>query len=389
MFEVVSCKVRTMMMWWQMYHSYSPLLGLVMDLAGIACDLRNMYLPFTLRAAVSRFFWTESSGQSFLRSISSGFLSSISAIGASKPTKAPPTALRFLSLASCSAFSSSARRSRFWTSVVDVWPGCLNFNLVCEATSRAENWREPLLTLKRVSIHPWVKQNSVTSLPWAGFHVGRCAVDMAEVRLVQVVFRHSQALELVQAWPCLYGNTLKAYQYLIMTTTSLLPFHKSVLSAIHSPETSDLLLLARGLGLRRVVCTLMQIYESPQNLVLLVNATPSEETGIGDELNIMGCRKPGLRIVTYEMSSKDRYEVARLHRLRPHHKQNLYRGGGPISVTSRILQWILVTRSWCRGCGDSQWISWCGDRNRRTDCTCRDCLRNWKAPCWVEGNWVT
>ena len=121
-----------------------------------------------------------------------------------------------------------------------------------------------------------------------------------------------------------------------MVTTSLLPFQKSVLSAIYSPEISDLLLLARGLGLRRVVCTLMQIYESPQDLVLLLNATPSEE--IGDELNIMGCRKPGLRIVTYEMSSKDRYEVARLHRLRPHHKQNLYRGGGPISVTSRILQ---------------------------------------------------
>ena len=45
-------------------------------------------------------------------------------------------------------------------------------------------------------------------------------------------------------------------------------------------STSDLLLLGRGLGLRRVIYTLMQIYESPQNLVVLVNATPSEETGI-------------------------------------------------------------------------------------------------------------
>ena len=99
-----------------------------------------------------------------------------------------------------------------------------------------------------------------------------------------------------------------------MATISLLPFHKSILSAVHSPESSDLLLLARGLGLRRVVCTLMQIYESPQNLVILVNATPSEETGIGDELSIMGCRKPGLRVVTHEMNSKDRYEVARLCR---------------------------------------------------------------------------
>jgi DNA excision repair protein ERCC-4 len=100
-----------------------------------------------------------------------------------------------------------------------------------------------------------------------------------------------------------------------MATISLLPFHKSILSATHSPETSDLLLLARGLGLRKIVCTLMQIYESPQNLVILINATPSEETGIGDELNIMGCRKPGLRIVTYEMSSKDRYGTIRLRGL--------------------------------------------------------------------------
>lgn len=100
-----------------------------------------------------------------------------------------------------------------------------------------------------------------------------------------------------------------------MAAISLLPFHKSILSAVHSPESSDLLLLARGLGLRRVVCILMQIYESPQNLVILVNATPSEETGIGDELSIMGCRRPGLRIVTHEMNSKDRYEVTRLRRL--------------------------------------------------------------------------
>jgi len=50
----------------------------------------------------------------------------------------------------------------------------------------------------------------------------------------------------------------------------------------------------------------MQIYDSPQNLVLLVNANPEEESGIGEELGIMGCRRPGLRIVGYETSSKDR-----------------------------------------------------------------------------------
>ncbi|KAF8959813.1 hypothetical protein BDZ97DRAFT_1836010 [Flammula alnicola] len=103
--------------------------------------------------------------------------------------------------------------------------------------------------------------------------------------------------------------------------STLLPFHKSILEKIHDPATSDLLILARGLGLRRVICTLMKIYDSPQNLILLVNATPEEESAIGEEMGIIGCRRPGLRVVSYE--TKDR--------------QNLYKQGGIISVTSRIL----------------------------------------------------
>ncbi|KAE9391336.1 hypothetical protein BT96DRAFT_781193, partial [Gymnopus androsaceus JB14] len=106
--------------------------------------------------------------------------------------------------------------------------------------------------------------------------------------------------------------------------STLLPFHTSILNELYDPATSDLLVLARGLGLRRVVCTLLKIYDSPQNLVLLVNATQEEETEIGEELGIMGCRKPGLRVVGYETgTSRDR--------------QDLYKAGGLIAVTSRIL----------------------------------------------------
>ena len=88
--------------------------------------------------------------------------------------------------------------------------------------------------------------------------------------------------------------------------SALLPFHKSILEKVHDPATSELVLLARGLGLRRIVCKLLQIYDSPQNLVLLVNATPEEEAAIGEELGIMGCRNPGLRIVGFETGRKDR-----------------------------------------------------------------------------------
>ncbi|KAG7090401.1 hypothetical protein E1B28_009520 [Marasmius oreades] len=106
--------------------------------------------------------------------------------------------------------------------------------------------------------------------------------------------------------------------------STLLPFHETILSEIHDPATSDLLIIARGLGLRGIICTLLKIYDGPENLVLLVNTTQEEETEIGEELGLMGCRKPGLRIVGYETgSSRDR--------------QDLYKKGGLIAVTSRIL----------------------------------------------------
>ncbi|KAF8632697.1 hypothetical protein AX15_001750 [Amanita polypyramis BW_CC] len=103
----------------------------------------------------------------------------------------------------------------------------------------------------------------------------------------------------------------------------LLPYHRKVLEDIHDPATSELLIIARGLGMRRVICTLMKIYDSPKNLVLLVNATQEEESGIGEELSLIGCHDPGLRIIGYETGSKERQEI--------------YKGGGLISVTSRIL----------------------------------------------------
>ena len=88
--------------------------------------------------------------------------------------------------------------------------------------------------------------------------------------------------------------------------STLLSFHKAILEKIHDPSTSELLLIARGLGLRRLVCKLLQIYDSPQNLVILVNASSEEAAAIGEELGVMGCRKPGLRLVDFENSRRDR-----------------------------------------------------------------------------------
>lgn len=79
-----------------------------------------------------------------------------------------------------------------------------------------------------------------------------------------------------------------------------------MLANMYSTQTSDLLIVARGLGLHTIVCNLLQLYDSPKNLVLLVNADSAEEAGLRDELGVMGCRNPGLRVVTFEMASKDR-----------------------------------------------------------------------------------
>ncbi|GJE89027.1 DNA repair protein [Phanerochaete sordida] len=104
--------------------------------------------------------------------------------------------------------------------------------------------------------------------------------------------------------------------------STLLAFHKAILEKIHDPSTSELLLIARGLGLRRLLCKLLQIYDSPQNLIILVNASSEEAAAIGEELGVLGCRKPGLRLVDFESSRRDR--------------QDLYKKGGLISVTSQI-----------------------------------------------------
>ncbi|ORX36395.1 hypothetical protein BD324DRAFT_642553 [Kockovaella imperatae] len=102
-----------------------------------------------------------------------------------------------------------------------------------------------------------------------------------------------------------------------------LSYHKAIIREICRPQKDDLLILAKGLGLRRIVCALLKTYDRKEDLVLVVNATPSDEAGIGDELGIMGVRDPGFRILTYEMSVDKREE--------------LYRHGGLFSVTSKIL----------------------------------------------------
>ncbi|CAD6905668.1 unnamed protein product [Tilletia controversa] len=141
-----------------------------------------------------------------------------------------------------------------------------------------------------------------------------------------------------------------------LSKSSLLPFHRFIIrtlipGAVNAPlptskaataskgkgkgkgkgkenddiEASDnaLVILARGLGLRRIVATVLKIYDGPHNLVILVNAQPEEEAALAEELTTLGVKRPGLRSVSHEMNAKTR--------------QELYLSGGLLSVTSRIL----------------------------------------------------
>ncbi|KAI5476750.1 DNA repair protein rad16 [Pseudohyphozyma bogoriensis] len=103
----------------------------------------------------------------------------------------------------------------------------------------------------------------------------------------------------------------------------LLPFQRQILASLvpdsdaHHSAGNALLILARGLGLRSIVATLLKIYQSPEHLVVVVNATPEEERCLGEEVGMK------MQVIGYEKPAADR--------------QSLYKSGGLISVTSRIL----------------------------------------------------
>ncbi|RUS27510.1 hypothetical protein BC938DRAFT_483143 [Jimgerdemannia flammicorona] len=98
-------------------------------------------------------------------------------------------------------------------------------------------------------------------------------------------------------------------------------------------EEDGLLIMGRGLGLRRMLCILLQIYAEPQNLVILINTSPEDVNSIQDELACMGVKKPGLRVIKWDTTPEESYELCWTLYCR----NEIYRRGGIIAVTSRIL----------------------------------------------------
>jgi DNA excision repair protein ERCC-4 len=78
----------------------------------------------------------------------------------------------------------------------------------------------------------------------------------------------------------------------------LLPFQRAIVDQLIGAD--GLALVARGLGLRSLVCAVLRVYNVPDNLVLVVNATQDEERGLNEELGM------ALKTIGHEQPANER-----------------------------------------------------------------------------------
>ncbi|KAG0212587.1 hypothetical protein BGX28_006023 [Mortierella sp. GBA30] len=109
-----------------------------------------------------------------------------------------------------------------------------------------------------------------------------------------------------------------------------LAFQKEIVAELVTEDA--LLIMAKGLGLRNILGAFLQIYSQPQNLVLLVNTNAEEEAALRDDLlnsSSIGQGGAYFRSITSDQSLPERID--------------LYRFGGVMAITSRILVMDLLT----------------------------------------------
>lgn len=84
-----------------------------------------------------------------------------------------------------------------------------------------------------------------------------------------------------------------------------LAFQREILTEIVAED--GLLVLARGLGLRKILCSLLKLYTDNTHLVLLVNSSSAEDAAINDELACMGVpAHQQMKIIEYETPAEIR-----------------------------------------------------------------------------------
>jgi len=114
----------------------------------------------------------------------------------------------------------------------------------------------------------------------------------------------------------------------------LLPFHRAILNRLIPEEHDDirdlLVILAPGLGLRKIVSTLLRVYARPNSLILVLNATESDVTAMNHSISMLGMHENVIQDIHHDMTAKQRAQ--------------LYMTGGIVSVTSRILVVDMLSR---------------------------------------------
>ncbi|KAJ2654408.1 DNA repair protein RAD16 [Coemansia sp. RSA 1200] len=113
------------------------------------------------------------------------------------------------------------------------------------------------------------------------------------------------------------------------TISGLLPFQRQILDGLMDEDA--LCIMARGLGLGRILAEMARICATPRALVFLVNATEQDETALQQQL---------MQLRSGEGRAEDD-ESARLQTVKNETnaaaRAQLYRRGGLVSMTSRIL----------------------------------------------------
>ncbi|WFD32413.1 DNA repair protein RAD16 [Malassezia sp. CBS 17886] len=114
----------------------------------------------------------------------------------------------------------------------------------------------------------------------------------------------------------------------------LLPYHRRIVHTLVTEDDEErdrLVVMAPGLGLRRVIATLLRVYAQPRQLVVLVNASVREVVQMNHDLGTLGLAHGAVRNVHYDMDARQR--------------RVLYLGGGVVSVTTRILIVDMLTHN--------------------------------------------
>lgn len=134
-------------------------------------------------------------------------------------------------------------------------------------------------------------------------------------------------------------SAIRGYPPSDVYTLEYIKLHKQ-----HDPTESDgLVVMARGLGTRQVLLTLLKIHANPKNLVLLLNTEKKDLQMLRDDLieaaletDIGGDNVPSIMVDCFKEVNADTLVQERA---------SLYLSGGVIAVTSRILVVDMLNKS--------------------------------------------